>query len=100
MRRSDSTRGRRSALGTLRSFRARSTLEATVSQGNSAASWNMSAVRPSTSIAAGGRTVQAGDEVEEGALAAPRGADEAHELAGRDVEVDVVDGGDRSGPPP
>ena len=40
------TRSRRSALGTLRSLRARSTLPATVSHGNSAESWNMSAVRP------------------------------------------------------
>ena len=40
-----------------------------------------------------GRLVEPGDEVEERRLAAARGADQAHELARRDVEVDVVEGG-------
>ena len=46
--RSEATRGRRSARRTPRRRRARATFPATVSQGNRAASWNMSAVRPST----------------------------------------------------
>ena len=36
--------------------------------------------------------VEPGDDVEQGGLAAPRGADEGHETAGRHVEVDAVDG--------
>jgi hypothetical protein len=42
----------------------------------------------------GGRRVEPGDEVEQRALAAPRGADHAHELAAGDVEVDAVERSD------
>jgi len=41
--------------------------------------------------AAGGGCVQAGDHVQQRRLAAARRADQDHELAGRDFEVDVVE---------
>ena len=61
---------------------ARSTLPATVSHGNSADSWNISAGAALDVDGAGGRLVEPGDQVEQGALAAARRADEADELAG------------------
>ena len=54
---------------------------ATVSHGNSAASWNISAVRPVDVDRAGRRRVEPGDEVEDRRLAAAGRTDEAHELA-------------------
>ena len=64
-------RGRRP---TPRSRSASSTLPAAVSHGKSADSWNMSAVRPVTSIVAARGLVEPGDQVEQRRLAAPRGA--------------------------
>ena len=80
------------ALGTPASRSASSTFRRRVSHGNSAGSWNISAGRArSTLDRAGGRLVEAGDEVEHRRLAAARGADQADELARADVEVDVVE---------
>ncbi|GAA4995041.1 hypothetical protein GCM10025734_25460 [Kitasatospora paranensis] len=42
---------------------------------------------------AGGRPVEAGDQVEQGRLAAARGTEQGDELAGGDVERDVVQDG-------
>ena len=80
---------------TLRSRRGSSTLRATVSQGNRAASWNIKVASPTVRSTGTGRgPVQAGDQVEQGALAAPRRAHQAHELPGRDVKRDPIQGGD------
>ena len=84
------TRSPRSAFGTLRSLSARSMLPRAVSHGNSADSWNISVVRPfdvpwSPYVA----RVEAGEDVEQRALAAPGRAEQAHELALRDVERDA-----------
>ena len=63
-----------------------------VSHGNSAASWNMSAVRPAdVDGARRSGWSRPGDEVEQRALAAARRAEEADELAGLDVERDPVE---------
>ena len=63
-----------------------------MSQGNSADSWNISDVRlPLHRHGAGGRLVEAGDEVEQRALPAAGRADQAHELAGGHVERDPVE---------
>ena len=70
-------------LGTPASRIGSSTLACTVSHGNSADSWNISAVVAVDVDGAGRRLVEAGDEVEDRRLAAARGADEADELAGR-----------------
>jgi hypothetical protein len=43
----------------------------------------------------GGGPVEAGDEVQQRALAAPRRAQQAHELAGADVQRHAVERGDR-----
>ena len=60
----------------------------TVSHGKSAGSWNISATRrPPTSIVPERDVVEPGDEVQQRALAAARRAEEAHELALRDVEA-------------
>ena len=80
---------RRSARGTPRSFSGSSTLASTVSHGNSAGSWN---IRPGrrrrpASIVPAAAPVQPGDQVEQRALAAAGRADQADELAGRDVEA-------------
>ena len=40
---------------------------------------------------AAGDLLQAGDHAQQGGLAAARGADEHHEFAGLDVEIDAVD---------
>ena len=86
--------------GTPRSRRARAMLARTVSHGNSAASWNIRATRPRRSMRAGRGRVEAGDQVEERALAAARGADEAEQLAGLDLEGDAVQGVHRRRPLP
>ena len=67
---------------TPRSLRASSTFPPTVSHGNSAASWNISAVRPGDVDLAAGGGVEPGDQVEQRALAAAGGPDQADELAG------------------
>ena len=54
----------------------------------------MRAVRPCTSTVPA-RGIEAGDQVEQGRLAAARGADHADELAGGDVEVDALEGDQR-----
>ena len=83
---------RRSARGTPRSRRASSTLRRAVSHGMSADSWNITAEPAAGRLdVPGGRPVEARDEVEKRRLAASRRAEQAHELAGRDVEVDVVE---------
>ena len=74
------------------SFSASSTLPRTVSHGNSADSWNISAVRLARHLdRARGRLVEPGDEVEQRALAAAGRAEQAHELTRRDVEADAVE---------
>ena len=63
-----------------------------VSHGMSADSWNITAEPAAgVSMCAGRRPVETGDEVEQRRLAASRRAEQAHELAGCDVEVDVVE---------
>src|SRR5690606_41613000 len=47
---------------------------------------------------AGGDPVRPGDHPQRGALAAARGAEQDHELAVGDVEVEAVDGGDLAVP--
>ena len=80
------------ARGILRIFRGSSTLPRAVSHGNSADSWNMSVVRFVAGVdGAAARAVEAGDEVEQRALAAAGRAEQADELALRDVERDVVE---------
>ena len=68
-------RARRSAFGTPASRIGSSTLAATVSHGNSADSWNISAVPAGDVDGARRRLVEPGDEVEDRRLAAARGAD-------------------------
>ena len=57
-------------------------------------------VAPCTSTVPARRLVEAGDEVEDRRLAAAGRADEAHELARRDLEVDVGERGDGVAPVP
>ena len=89
---SSSTRTLRSSFGTLRSLSARSMLPRAVSHGNSAASWNISVVRPFDLDGPGRGAVEAGEDVEQRALPAPGRAEQAHELARRDVERHAVEG--------
>ena len=60
-----------------------STLPSTVSHGNSAGSWNIrpGSASPASVDRAAAEPVQPGDQVEQGALAAAGGADQADELA-------------------
>ena len=77
-----STRSLRSRFGVPASLRASAMFWLTVSQGNSADSWNIRPVRPLTSTVPAVGLVEPGHQVEQGGLAAPRGADQADELAG------------------
>ena len=84
-----------------RSLRASSTLPATVSHGNSADSWNIrrgAAVDVDRAGASGWSSPAT--RLSSVLLAAAGGADEADELARRDVEVDAVEGGTAARPLP
>ena len=93
-----STRSRRSVRLTLRNLSARSTLAATVSHGNSADSWNIRPVRPTTSSAPARRGVETGEQVEQRRLATPGGADDACEAVTRDRQRDRVERRHRGSP--
>ena len=93
--RSWSTRSLRSRLGMLLQLEGEGDVRATVSQGNSADSWNIRPVRPPTSTVPDVGLVEPGDQVEQSGLAAPRGADEADELAWRCLQRDPIEGVDR-----
>ena len=68
----------------------------TLSQGNSAASWNIRVASPAGPFdPAGRRPVQPGDQVEQGALATAGRPDEADELARGHLERDPIEGRDR-----
>ena len=71
-------------------------LPGTVSHGNSAASWNISVEGARVSTRSGGGAVESGDQVQQRALPAAGRADQAEELARRDVEGEAVEGDDRA----